>query len=278
MTKTVIQAEHIDYSYPAENTAPALQDINFCAQKGEFIAFIGANGSGKTTFARHINGLLKIRKGTLKTAGFDVSNPDCLWELRKHCGMVFQNPDNQFVSPLIEEDTAFGLENYDWPPDEIPGLVHKALEQVGLAGYEKKSPSMLSGGQKQKLALAGVLVMKPDIVIFDEATSMLDPCGKAEVMNEIRKMHAEKNKTLIIITHSAEEAAQADRILVFNKGRIVADGKPCDIFSDEKLLQSAGLEPPLSVRFYLDLKKNGIALTSCPLTVDELAEQLCALM
>lgn len=278
MTKTVIQAEHIDYSYPEENTAPALQDINFCAQKGEFIAFIGGNGSGKTTFARHINGLLKIRKGTLKTAGFDVSNPDCLWELRKHCGMVFQNPDNQFVSPLIEEDTAFGLENYDWPPGEIPGLVHKALEQVGLAGYEKKSPSMLSGGQKQKLALAGVLVMKPDIVIFDEATSMLDPCGKAEVMNEIRKMHAEKNKTLIIITHSAEEAAQADRILVFNKGRIVADGKPCDIFSDEKLLQSAGLEPPLSVRFYLDLKKNGIELTSCPLTVDELAEQLCALM
>lgn len=278
MTKTVIQAEHIGYSYPEENTAPALQDINFCAQKGEFIAFIGGNGSGKTTFARHINGLLKIQKGTLKTADFDVSNPDCLWELRKHCGMVFQNPDNQFVSPLIEEDTAFGLENYDWPPGEIPGLVHKALEQVGLAGYEKKSPSMLSGGQKQKLALAGVLVMKPDIVIFDEATSMLDPCGKAEVMNEIRKMHAEKNKTLIIITHSAEEAAQADRILVFNKGRIVADGKPCDIFSDEKLLQSAGLEPPLSVRFYLDLKKNGIELTSCPLTVDELAEQLCALM
>ncbi|MGI5172497.1 energy-coupling factor transporter ATPase [Treponema sp. OMZ 840] len=278
MTDSTIQAEHIDYSYPEENTAPALQDINFCAQKGEFIAFIGANGSGKTTFARHINGLLKIRKGTLKTAGFDVSNPDCLWELRKHCGMVFQNPDNQFVSPLIEEDTAFGLENYDWPTGEIPGLVHKALEQVGLAGYEKKSPSMLSGGQKQKLALAGVLVMKPDIIIFDEATSMLDPCGKAEVMNEIRKMHAEKNKTLIIITHSAEEAAQADRILVFNKGRIVADGKPCDIFSDEKLLQSAGLEPPLSVRFYLDLKKNGIELTSCPLTVDELAEQLCALM
>lgn len=278
MTDSIIQAEHIDYTYPEENTGLALQDINFCAKKGEFIAFIGSNGSGKTTFARHINGLLKIQSGTLKTAGFDVSNPDCLWELRKHCGMVFQNPDNQFVSPLIEEDMAFGLENYDWPPDEIPGLVHKALEQVGLAGYEKKSPSMLSGGQKQKLALAGVLVMNPDIVIFDEATSMLDPCGKNEVMNTIRKMNAEKNKTVIIITHSPEEAALADRILVFKEGRIIADGKPRDIFSDENLMHSAGLEPPLSVRFYLDLKKNGIELTNCPLNADELAEQLCALM
>lgn len=278
MTEQTIQAENITYSYSDESNFPAVKDVSFSAKKGELIAFVGCNGSGKTTFARLFNGLLKLQQGKLNVAGLDLSDHKHLWELHKHCGMIFQNPENQFISPLIEEDTSFALENYDWPAEEIPYLVKNALEQIGLAGYEKKSTFMLSGGQKQKLAIAGILVINPQIIIFDESTSMLDPHGKKNVMDLILSLHRKRNKTLIIITHSMKEAAFADRIVVFKEGRIIADGKPRDIFQDNKIMNSAGLEPPLSVKFYLDLKKKGIVLKNCPLNEEELTEMLCTLM
>jgi energy-coupling factor transport system ATP-binding protein len=191
--------------------------------------------------------------------------------------MVFQDPNNQFVSSVVEEDIAFGLENYDTLADEIPEKVARALAIVGMAGSEKKSPHMLSGGQKQRIAIAGVLAIDPDIIIFDEATAMLDPEGRQEVLATIRRLHDEEHKTIIMISHYVEAAVFADRVVLFRNGKLLAEGAPREILTDPELMHSAGLTPPLAVRVYYDLKAAGVTLSTCPLTNEELVEALCPL-
>jgi len=274
---SAIEGEHISFSYGyevSENTI--LKDVSLTIEKGEFIAVLGANGCGKSTLVKHINAILPLQEGNLRVLELNAADERCLWELRRLCGMVFQNPDNQFVSSVIEEDIAFGLENYETPEEDIPERVQAALKLVGLEGYEKRSPHTLSGGQKQRAAMAGVLVMDPQVLIMDEATAMLDPEGRAEVLQYMKKLH-QQGITIIMITHYVEEAALADRIFLMQNGTIRKTGTPEQILTDCELLEEAHLLPPLSVRLYYDLMEQGIQLKHCPLTEDALVEEICRL-
>lgn len=274
----IIEASDLFHSYEYEGSqSRSLDGISLRIGQGEWIAILGQNGSGKTTFAKHINALLSVQEGELTVAGLDAKDPANAWKIRQKCGMVFQDPNNQFVSSVIEEDISFGLENFDTPDNEIPEKVAKALALVGMDGFEKKSPHMLSGGQKQRIAIAGVMAVDPDIILFDEATTMLDPEGRQEVLSTIQRLHAEEGKTIIMITHFIEEAVLADRVLVFKQGSLVGDGAPGEILSDLDLLDRAGLAPPLPVSAYYDLKKAGVILPRCPLTIEDLVEALCQL-
>lgn len=272
-----VTGKQISFTYEYDGVSnPVLEDISLEIEAGEFIAVLGANGCGKSTLVRLLNGLLPLEKGELKVWNLDVRQESQLWELRRMCGMVFQNPDNQFVSSIVEEDVAFGLHNYDTPEEEIPERVSKALSLVGMQGYERYSPHMLSGGQKQRVAMAGVLAMEPEILIFDEATSMLDPQGRREVLACLKRLH-EMGKTIVMITHYVEEALGADRIFLMQKGKLLRSGSPREILTDRELLTEAGLTAPLAVRIYDDLKDSGILLDRCPLTNEELVEELCRL-
>ena len=274
----IIEASDLFHSYEYEGSqSRSLDGISLRIDQGEWIAILGQNWSGKTTFAKHINALLSVQEGELTVAGLDAKDPANAWKIRQECGMVFQDPNNQFVSSVIEEDISFGLENFDTPDNEIPEKVAKALALVGMDGFEKKSPHMLSGGQKQRIAIAGVMAVDPDIILFDEATTMLDPEGRQEVLSTIQRLHAEEGKTIIMITHFIEEAVLADRVLVFKQGSLVGDGAPGEILSDLDLLDRAGLAPPLPVSAYYDLKKAGVILPRCPLTIEDLVEALCQL-
>jgi energy-coupling factor transport system ATP-binding protein len=244
---------------------------------GELIAILGQNGSGKSTLAKHFNALLPLQSGKLIVVGIDSRDKDNTWRLRRLCGMVFQSPDNQFVSSVIGEDVAFGLENYETPRFLIQGKVSSALKAVGMEGYEKRSPHTLSGGQKQRVALAGILALEPDIIVFDEATAMLDPEGRSEILNEIQRIRNQSQKTIVMITHHVEEAVLADRVYLMQKGKMLACGTPREILVDIELMELAGLIPPVPVRMYYDLKAAGILLKSCPLTDDELVEEICQL-
>jgi len=255
----------------------ALDGLGIDVKKGELLALLGPNGSGKSTLARHFNALLPLQKGALTVAGVEAGDESEIWRLRRLCGLVFQNPDNQFVSSVVEEDVAFGLENYEVEREAIPGRVASALRLVGLEGYEKRSPQTLSGGQKQRLALAGVLALEPDIIVFDEVTAMLDPESRLEILQAIKRLPGETGKTVIMITHYVEEAVSADRVGLMRKGRIIGCGGPREILTDMALLNSAGLLPPVPVRLYHDLKAAGIHLKSCPLTNEELVEEICRL-
>lgn len=271
-----VKGKNISYSYDFRNTSYALRNVDLSIHKGEFVYILGCNGSGKSTLVRHLNALLQLQYGELSVAGFDVSNENDKWQLRRICGMVFQNPDNQFVSSVVEEDIAFGLENYEVPRKEIPGKVNAALRLVAMEGYEKRTSNSLSGGQKQRIALAGVLALDPDIIIFDEATAMLDPAGRQEVLAMMRKLHR-AGKTIIAITHFVEEAVHADNVILMHQGAVIASGKPQDILTDMQLLSKAELRPPLPVRVYYDLLALGIRISNCPLTDEELAEKICEL-
>lgn len=272
-----VMGNQISFTYDDDGVSnPVLKDISFGIEEGEFIAVLGANGCGKSTLVRLLNGILPLQKGTLRVWNLDPGEEACLWELRRLCGMVFQNPDNQFVSSIVEEDVAFGLRNYDTPEEEIPGRVSRALSLVGMQGYERHSPHMLSGGQKQRVAAAGVLVMEPEILVFDEATSMLDPQGRREVLACLQQIH-EMGKTVMMITHYVEETLAADRIFLIQKGQLRKSGSPREILTDRELLAQAGLLPPAAVRLYYDLLDSGIILERCPLTEGELVEELCRL-
>ena len=255
----------------------ALDGLGIDVKKGELLALLGPNGSGKSTLARHFNALLPLQKGALTVAGVEAGDESEIWRLRRLCGLVFQNPDNQFVSSVVEEDVAFGLENYEVEREAIPGRVASALRLVGLEGYEKRSPQTLSGGQKQRLALAGVLALEPDIIVFDEVTAMLDPESRLEILQAIKRLPGETGKTVIMITHYVEEAVSADRVGLMRKGRIIGLGGPRGVLTDLELLKSAGLLPPVPVRLYHDLKAAGIHLKSCPLTNEELVDEICRL-
>lgn len=277
MALNSISAENLIYSYSSDlSDSCSLSGVTFQIKKGEFIAVLGENGSGKTTLARHFNVLLPLQQGRLTIAGLDAAGKKNLWEIRRSCAMVFQNPDNQFVSSLIEEELAFAPENFGVSEKETQKRIKKVLADVDMSGYEKYSPHMLSGGQKQRIAIAGVLTAEPDILVFDEATAMLDPVGRQEVLSVIRRLH-KAGHTIVMITHFAEEAVQADRVILMKNGRITADGIPKQILTDMDLLAFAGIEAPLPVQIYHSLERRGIRLDTCPLTKEELAGELCSL-
>lgn len=271
----VIDGNNISFSYEFNGSSIlALNDVDLSISRGELTAILGCNGSGKSTLTRHLNALIPIQQGDLHVAEINVRNEQDVWRLRRLCGMVFQNPDNQFVSSIVEEDIAFGLENYEVPREEIAPKVAKALRLVGMEGYEKRSPQTLSGGQKQRIALAGILALDAEILIFDEATAMLDPVGRREVLEMIHKLHV-AGKTVLMITHYVEEAVNTDRIILMKGGRILASGTPREILTDRALMRQAEMIPPVPVRLFYDLKSAGIPLASCPLTIEELADQIC---
>ncbi|HCD25864.1 MAG TPA: energy-coupling factor transporter ATPase [Lachnospiraceae bacterium] len=278
----MIKGSRLGFSYFWDGESiPVFEQANIKLKEGEWTAILGCNGCGKSTLVRLMNGLLPLQNGNLSVNGINAGNPANKWELCRVCGMVFQNPDNQFVSSVLEEDIAFGLENAQVPEREVTSKVKAALELVGLEGYEKRSPSSLSGGQKQRAALAGVLALNPEILIFDEATSMLDPKGRREVLAEMKKLR-DCGKTVVMITHDVEEAVLADQVILMGRpngqkdpNTVLAQGSVREILTDSRLLIQAGIVPPMAVRMYEDLKLAGIELNRCPLTKEELAEALC---
>lgn len=271
----MIEAENIIFSYASDGKRKrALRGLSFHVHRGECAVILGHNGCGKSTLLRHLNALLPLQSGELTVAGIDASDPAEIWKLRRRVGMVFQNPDNQFVSSIVGEDVAFGLENYQVPRDEIPERVSAALRAVGMEGFEKRAPHTLSGGQKQRAALAGVLALEPEILLFDEVTSMLDPEGRAEVLGAMRRLH-EDGKTVVAVTHYIEEAVQADTVWLMHDGKMLAHGSPREMLTQPELLAQTGLEPPVPVRLYYDLLNAGFELPYCPLTNKEFAEELC---
>lgn len=267
----IIEGRKISYRYGSAQRR-AIQDVDIKVNEGELIAVLGHNGCGKSTLIKHINALLIPQSGELTVAGITVGGKTDIWQLRRKAGMVFQNPDNQFVSSVVEDDVAFGPENYLVDRDEIPGIVSHSLARVDMQGYEKRAPHMLLGGQKQRVAIAGVLALDPDILMFDEATSMLDPEGRREVLKIIKELHEESKKTILMVTHYVEESIMADRIILMKEGKVIANGIPEEILTDEELLSQSDLLPPSACRIYYMLRKSGIDLGRCPLTEEELTE------
>lgn len=271
----MINANELVYAYDEQDGARrSLDGISLTVDRGELVAVLGHNGCGKTTLARHLNALLPVQEGELTVAGCDARDENRVWQIRKSCGMVFQNPDNQFVSSFVEEDIAFGPRNFGADEADIPEKVRSALAAVGMAGFERRSPQLLSGGQKQRIAIAGVLATDPDIMVFDEVTSMLDPQGRQEVLDTIKRLHA-AGKTIVMISHYIEEAVFADRVVLVHDGRKLAEGAPRDMLTDLELLRRTGLTPPLSVQVYYDLLDAGVKLELCPLTIEELVDEIC---
>jgi energy-coupling factor transport system ATP-binding protein len=271
----MIDAHDIRFSYDGPGGRRSLNGAQLHVAPGEFVAVLGHNGCGKSTLVKHFNALLPLQHGTLTVDGMDAADPANRWALRRKVGMVFQNPDNQFVSTIVGEDVAFGLENYGVPEAEIPARVAAALAAVDMVGYENRATHTLSGGQKQRVALAGVLALSPDILVFDEATAMLDPDGRQEVLRTIHRLHAQQHKTVVMITHYIEEAIGADRVYLIHNGKMIAGGTAREMLTQPELLAAAGLTPPMPVQMYHDLKQAGITLARCPLTLEELAEELC---
>lgn len=273
----IVEAKEVSYAYRSENSiAPALSGVSLAIGRGEFVAVIGHNGSGKSTFAKHINALYLPDSGQVLVDGMDTKDEARVWDIRRTAGMVFQNPDNQLVATIVEEDVAFGPENLGVPSAEIRQRVDEALETVGMGDFKDRAPHMLSGGQKQRVAIAGVLAMKPDIIVFDEPTAMLDPEGRAEVLQTIRELH-EAGKTILLITHYMEEALGADRVVIMTGGQVTLSGTPREVFGNEPALLEAGLSAPPHIALYHSLKKSGVDLGECPLTIDEFVEKLCQL-
>ena len=268
---------HVSHTFETEEgkTFDALKDVTAQIKKGEFTAIIGTNGSGKSTLARHLNALLIPTEGELIVEGMRTSDAGRVWDIRQKVGMVFQNPDNQLVAAVVEEDVAFGPENLGVPPEEIRERVDLALEKVGMTSYRKQAPSMLSGGQKQRVAIAGVLAMKPDCIVLDEPTAMLDPKGRKEVMDTIHELNKKEGITIVLITHFMEEAVTADHILVIDKGVLKMEGTPREIFSQADKVTEIGLDVPVPAALARRLRKKGMAVSEKCMTDEELGEALC---
>ena len=253
----------------------ALKNITAQIRKGGFTAIIGTNGSGKSTLARHLNALLLPTEGELLVDGMNTSDESAVWKIRQKVGMVFQNPDNQLVAAIVEEDVAFGPENLGVPPGEIRERVEQALEKVGMTAYRGQAPSMLSGGQKQRIAIAGVLAMQPDCIVLDEPTAMLDPKGRAEVMATIHELNEKEGITIVLITHFMEEAVTADRVMVIDRGVLQMDGTAREVFSQADKLTEIGLDVPVAADLSRRLRKAGMAVFENCMTDEELGEALC---
>lgn len=269
----IIELKNIMFHYQEEDASPALKDVSFSIQQGEWIAIIGHNGSGKSTLAKTINGLLLPASGSISVGGKELNEAN-VWDIRRMVGMVFQNPDNQFVGSTVEDDVAFGLENQGIPREEMLLRVKDALEKVRMNDFATREPARLSGGQKQRVAIAGVVALRPDIIILDEATSMLDPEGREEVIATIQKIKEESNLTVISITHDIDEAANANRILVMRQGELIDEGTPEKIFSAGTELVGMGLDLPFPEKLKIALKERGIAVPTDYLTEEGMVDWL----
>lgn len=265
------------YDYEDENAIQILKDIDLEINEGEFVALLGHNGSGKSTLAKLINGLLIPGEGDVLVDGMNTKNEEEIWDIRRTAGMVFQNPDNQLVATIVEDEVAFGPENLGLEPSEIRRRVDKALEDVGMTGYKKNAPHLLSGGQKQRVAIAGILAMSPKYIILDEPTAMLDPSGRREVIDTLVKLNKEENKTIILITHYMEEAAISDRVVVMEDGNIVLSGKPREVFSRVDEIKKLGLDVPQVTELAHELKKDGIEISTEVLNIQEMVKEICHL-
>lgn len=273
----IIKAEHLTFCYPDEPAGhpPVLDDISLEIEAGSFVAILGHNGSGKSTFAKHINALLTPTEGKLWVDGLDTGDPENLLNIRGKVGMVFQNPDNQIVASVVEEDVAFGPENLGVPPAEIRQRVDQALKMVGMYDLREHSPHLLSGGQKQRVAIAGIIAMMPRCIVLDEATAMLDPAGRREVLSAIRTLNQERGITVVLITHHMDEAMDADRLIVMNDGKLVIDGAPAEVFTQVEALRAMGLAAPDTVELLYGLRQGGVDVPLDALTVDECADAIC---
>lgn len=273
----MIKVGKVKYSYDGAET-PALKGISFEINKGDFVAIVGHNGSGKSTVAKLLNALLIPDEGSITVDGMSTADEADVLNIRKKVGVVFQNPDNQIVTTVVEEDVGFGPENLGLPTEEILTRVHDALEAVDMLPYARSAPHMLSGGQKQRIAIAGMLALSPEVLVLDEATAMLDPLGRKKIIEIVRNLHREKDITVIMITQYMEEAVDADRIIVLNDGLIETEGTPTEVFSQGERLRSIGLDVPVVVGIRDQLVHDGVLPSSDALTAEELAETLCPLL
>ncbi len=283
----IVKATYACYTYiddtqgeagaQSAKSSPAVDKVNFEIDEGSFVAVLGHNGSGKSTLAKMLNALYVPTKGKILVCGIDTSDENRTYDIRSQAGMVFQNPDNQLVSTVVEEDVAFGPENMGVEPAEIRRRVDEALRVVRMSDHAESAPHMLSGGQKQRIAIAGVLAMQPKVMIFDESTAMLDPMGREEVLSTVRRINRERGITVIWITHFMEEAAQADRVIVMDDGCIVMDGTPREVFSRVDEVKRIGLDVPGMTELALELSREGLAIRTDILTVEEMAEEICRL-
>ena len=272
-----IRVEHLAYTYPGVDDTPGVavfEDLNLSIEEGTFVAVLGSNGCGKSTLAKHFNSILLPSGGKVWVCGMDTSNEDRIIPIRRSVGMVFQNPDNQIVANVVEEDVAFGPENLGIASPEIRHRVDKALKQVGMYEYREHAPHLLSGGQKQRIAIAGVIAMEPKCIVLDEPTAMLDPKGRREVMETISRLNKDKKITVVLITHHMDEAAKAQRVVVLHKGTVAADGTPGEVFSQVELLHSIGLAAPDTVELCWELNQHGFSLPLDQLSIEECAQAL----
>lgn len=274
----MIEVDKVVYEYKSQDKqVTALNEVSLSINEGEFVVVIGHNGSGKSTLAKHMNALLIPTSGEVIVKGLSTKDEAHIWDIRQMAGMVFQNPDNQIVATIVEEDVAFGPENIGVPSQDIIKRVDEALKIVDMEEFRNKGPHLLSGGQKQRIAIAGVIAMRPNCIIFDEPTAMLDPSGRREVINTIKKLNKEEGITIIHITHFMEEAVEADRVIVMEDGKIVLEGTPREVFSEVKKLKDLGLDVPQVTELAHQLLSEGIAMPGDILTVDEMVMKLCQL-
>ena len=274
----MIETRDLTYTYPApegEQNPPALRAVTVEIEKGSFTVVLGHNGSGKSTFAKHLNAVLLPCGGAVYVAGMDTRDENLLLEIRRRTGMVFQNPDNQIVANVVEEDVAFGPENLGVPTAEIRRRVDDALAAVGMEQFARHAPHLLSGGQKQRIAIAGILAMEPECIVLDEATAMLDPAGRREVIDTVLRLNRERGITVVLITHHMAEAERADRVIVMNDGRVAMDGTPREVFAQVERLHELGLAAPDTVELLYRLRQAGMDVPLDSLTVDECAETIC---
>ncbi len=274
----MIETKDLTYIYPApegETNPPALRGVSVTIEKGSFTVVLGHNGSGKSTFAKHLNAVLLPCGGAVYVDGMDTRDEKLLLEIRRRTGMVFQNPDNQIVANVVEEDVAFGPENLGVPTAEIRRRVDDALAAVGMEQFASHAPHLLSGGQKQRIAIAGILAMEPECIVLDEATAMLDPAGRCEVIDTVLRLNREQGITVVLITHHMVEAERADRVIVMNDGEVAMDGMPRQVFSQVERLHELGLAAPDTVELLYRLRRDGVDVPLENLTVDECADTIC---
>lgn len=277
MSEIMIKIEDVTYEYKSlidDSVQTAVKSLSLEVEKGEFLVILGHNGSGKSTLAKMMNGLLMPTSGQVFVKGMNTNDEDKIWDIRESAGIVFQNPDNQIVATIVEEDVAFGPENQGIPQAEIRKRVDDSLAIVEMSDYKKHAPHLLSGGQKQRVAIAGILAMNPDCIIFDEPTAMLDPNGRLEVMDTIKRLNTVEGKTIILITHYMDEAVEADRVLVMSQGEILMEGNPKEVFSQVEKIKELGLDVPQVTELAYELRKEGIDIRADILSVEELVELL----